>query len=206
MIWDIPPAVGGSSIIVSVQNEENATLHYHAIVRDASVWRLVTLRDSNVTWDIWMIWIIFKLILVIDDRGIFMILPADLDIALRPDFVGDKSTVVQVRAWSRQATNQYLSQCWPKSTGMSSYGVISPQWVNPKSFFVGLIQLSRPKHQRENENSWSLHFVMRNTELSDYLHVVSVNDASDTKKGQARANGNPGFLNRFLTTSYLWYN
>ena len=41
----------------------------------------------------------------------------------------DKSTLVQVMAWCRQATSQYLCQCWP--TSLSPYGVTRPQWVNP---------------------------------------------------------------------------
>ena len=40
----------------------------------------------------------------------------------------DKSTLVQVMAWCRQATSHYLSQFWPRS--MSPYGVTRPQWVN----------------------------------------------------------------------------
>ena len=40
----------------------------------------------------------------------------------------NKSTLVQVMAWCRQATSHYLSQCWPRS--MSPYGVTRPQWVN----------------------------------------------------------------------------
>ena len=43
------------------------------------------------------------------------------------DLTEDKSTLVQVMAWCRQATSHYLSQCWPRSV---SYGVIRPQWVN----------------------------------------------------------------------------
>ena len=44
------------------------------------------------------------------------------------DLTGDKSTLVQVMAWCRQATSHYLSQCWPRS--LSPYGVTRPQWVN----------------------------------------------------------------------------
>ena len=44
------------------------------------------------------------------------------------DLTDDKSTLVQVMAWCRQATSHYLSQCWPRS--MSQYGVTRPQWVN----------------------------------------------------------------------------
>ena len=39
----------------------------------------------------------------------------------------DKSTLVQVMAWCRQATSHYLSQCWPRS--LSPYGITRPQWV-----------------------------------------------------------------------------
>ena len=52
------------------------------------------------------------------------------EIALRwlPRYlIDDKSTLVQVMAWCRQATSHYLGQCWPRS--MSSYGVTRPQWV-----------------------------------------------------------------------------
>ena len=41
------------------------------------------------------------------------------------DLTDDKSTLVQVMAWCRQATSHYLSQCWPSS--MSPYGVSRPQ-------------------------------------------------------------------------------
>ena len=40
----------------------------------------------------------------------------------------DKSTLVQVMAWCRQATSHYLSQCWPRS--MSPYEATRPQRVN----------------------------------------------------------------------------
>ena len=39
----------------------------------------------------------------------------------------DKSTLVQVMAWCRQATSHYLSQCWPRS--MSPNVVIRSQRV-----------------------------------------------------------------------------
>ena len=45
----------------------------------------------------------------------------------------DKSTLVPVMAWCRQATSHYLSQCWPRS--LSAYDVTSRQWVK---HFIGL--------------------------------------------------------------------
>ena len=43
------------------------------------------------------------------------------------DLTDDKSTLVQVMAWCRQATSHYLNQCWPRSP--TPYGVTRPQWV-----------------------------------------------------------------------------
>ena len=43
------------------------------------------------------------------------------------NFTHDKSTLIQVMAWCRQATSHYLSQWWPRS--LSPYGVTRPQWV-----------------------------------------------------------------------------
>ena len=70
-------------------------------------------------------WVIFKLILVVNGWGI------SCEIALiwiSLDHTYDKSTLVQVMAWCRQATSHYLSLCWPRS--LSPYGVTGPQWVN----------------------------------------------------------------------------
>ena len=71
-------------------------------------------------------YIIFKLTLGNGGWGI------SYEIALRwmpQDLTDDKSTLVQVMAWCRQATSHYLSQCWPRS--MSPNGVTRPQWVKP---------------------------------------------------------------------------
>ena len=69
--------------------------------------------------------VIFKLNLVIGGWGI------SYEIALRwmpLDLTDDKSTLVQVMAWCRQATSHYLSQGWPRS--MPTNGITRPQWVN----------------------------------------------------------------------------
>ena len=47
------------------------------------------------------------------------------------DLIDDKSTLVQVMAWCRQAASHYLSQCWPRF--MSPNGVTRPQWVKVTS-------------------------------------------------------------------------
>ena len=71
--------------------------------------------------------IIFKLNLVNGGWGISY----KITLGWMPlDLTDDKSTLVTITAWCRQATSHYLSQCWPRS--MSSNGVTRPQWV--KSF------------------------------------------------------------------------
>ena len=43
----------------------------------------------------------------------------------------DKSILVQVMAWCRQATSPHLSQCWTRS--VSPYGVAKPHLVNKEN-------------------------------------------------------------------------
>ena len=84
---------------------------------------LNSLTPGRFQWN--FVWIIFKLISVIDGRDI------TYEIVLRwisLDLSDDKSTLVQEMAWCCQATSHYLSQCWPRS--LLPYGVIKPQWVN----------------------------------------------------------------------------
>ena len=57
-------------------------------------------------------YLIFQIISVIGGWDI------SCELALRwmsLDLTDDKSTLVQVMAWCRQATSHYLSQCWPRS-------------------------------------------------------------------------------------------
>ena len=90
---------------------------------------LVVTRDINSLvlgrFEINFRQVIFQLKLVIDGCGI------SCEIVLRwksMELPDDKSALVQVKAWCRQATSHYLSQCWPRS--ILPYGVTRPQWVN----------------------------------------------------------------------------
>ena len=62
-------------------------------------------------------YLIFNLISIIGGRGISCKMTLRW---LSLDLNDDKSTLVQVMAWCRQATSHYLSQCWPIS--MPLYG------------------------------------------------------------------------------------
>ena len=55
------------------------------------------------------------------------------------DFTDDKSTLVQVMAWCRQATDHYLGQYSLRS--MSPYGLSRPQWVKGISSEVSSSQM-----------------------------------------------------------------
>ena len=68
-------------------------------------------------------WVIFKLILVVNGWGISC---ETALIWVWLDHTYDKSTLVQVMAWCRQATSHYLNQCWPRS--LPPYGVTRPHW------------------------------------------------------------------------------
>ena len=81
-----------------------------------------SLTPGRFEWNFMQV--IFKLISMIYGWGI------SCETAVRwmsLDLSDDKSALVQVMAWCRQATSHYLNQCWPRS--MSPYGVTRPQWV-----------------------------------------------------------------------------
>ena len=65
------------------------------------------------------------------------------------DLTDDKSTLVQVMAWCRQATSHYLSQCWFSS--LLPYGVARPKWVKFKSTSCGIALRWRPKISFDDE-------------------------------------------------------
>ena len=75
--------------------------------------------------------IIFHLVLLI---GIFSSSHDNALWWMPQDLTDDKSTLVQVMAWCRQATSHYLSQCWPRS--VSPYGVTRSQWVKIEFAFI----------------------------------------------------------------------
>ena len=82
-----------------------------------------SLTPGRLEWN--LISVIFSLILVNGGWGI------KCETALRCmslNLTEDKSTLVKVMAWCRQATSHYLSQCWPRS--LPSYGITRSQWVN----------------------------------------------------------------------------
>ena len=82
-------------------------------------------------------WVISKLIFVNGGWGItYEIAPRWMLL----DLTDDKSTLVLVMAWCRQATSHYLSQCWPRS--MLPNGVSRPQWVNKN---VDIVNMNKEK-------------------------------------------------------------
>ena len=75
--------------------------------------------------------VIFNLALLI---GIFKSSYANVLRRMPQDLTNDKSTLVQVMAWCREATSHYLNQCWPRSP--MPYGITRPQWVNSLTYGI----------------------------------------------------------------------
>ena len=69
-------------------------------------------------------YLMFQIISVINGWDISCELPLKW---MSIDLTGDKSTLVPIMAWCRQAPSHYLSQYWLRS--LSSYVVTRPQWV-----------------------------------------------------------------------------
>ena len=76
----------------------------------------------------------FKLVLVLDD---WIISCAILLMWMSLGFTDDKSTLIQIMAWCRQAPCDYLNQYWPRSK--PSYGLTRPQWVKKLIAICALI-------------------------------------------------------------------
>ena len=103
--------------------DEHTACHPHTLGGFLSVTSDNSLAPGRFGGDFKIL--IFNLVLLIG------ILRSLYDNALRwmpRNITDDKSTLVQVMAWCRQATSHYLGQFWPKS--MSPHGVIRPQRVN----------------------------------------------------------------------------
>ena len=76
--------------------------------------------------------VIFNLVLLI---GTFRSYHDNALRCMPQDITDDKSKLVQVLAWYRQATSHYLSQLWLSS--LLPYGVVRPQWVKDTSYKLG---------------------------------------------------------------------
>ena len=92
------------------------------------------------------------------------------------DLTNEKSTLVQVMAWCRQATSHYLSQCWPSS--MSPYGVTRPQWVN--TCFLCLTLSTQKVHNTLIDQSHKPHnapvHIPQYTIQNRNVHISVLND------------------------------
>ena len=80
----------------------------------------------------------------------------------------DKSTLVQVMAWCRQATSHYLSQCWPRS--MSPNGVTRPQWV--KSYTAPVLVLPIMRRSMRGRVMTKLWTLMGGGQMGNTVRVV----------------------------------
>ena len=125
-----PPELCDADVPAGSLHGTRTALRLAGVSRAAQQWSYVFLALTH--WplgDFNFRLVIFKLTLVNDGWGIYY----EIALRLMPlDLTDDKSTLVQVMAWCREATSHYLSQCWPIS--MSPNGVTRPQWVNPSNW------------------------------------------------------------------------
>ena len=151
------------------------------IYRFLTRWPLGNFNDCLIRY------LIFQIISVIDGWGIYY------ELALRwmsLDLTDDKSTLVQVMAWCRQATNHYLSQCWPRS--MSPYGVTRPQWVN--STFSVVLYMAKSV-------TYSVYFI---TSKSSSIQVMANSMASLGHKDLTHCGLVMPYGNRDLDQHWQW--
>ena len=145
---------------LSIRREVSSSLNYqNSYDKDKTVswlFYLNSLAPGKFEWN--FRYLIFQIISVIAGWVI------SCELALRwisLNLTDDKSTLVQVMAWCRQATSHYLSQCWPRS--LSPYGVTRPQWVNRetgKNIFLRFLLT-------EHFFWWNVKFVSHEYLLSD---------------------------------------
>ena len=107
-----------------------------------------SLAPERLEWN--FRYVIFMIILVMDDWGI----SCKISLRWMPlDLTDEKSTLVQVMAWCRQATSHYLRQCWHRCCYITLLGhnelnnllpVISPTSLSsapdPSSSFESLLR------------------------------------------------------------------
>ena len=88
----------------------------------------------------------------------------------------DKSTLVHVMAWCRQATSHYLSQCWPSS--LPPYGITKPQWVKIHSMIWcrkgNLNEKRSVSLSRRNVNSFSCSNITTRTNSYEFPYLIEV--------------------------------
>ena len=105
------------------------------------------------------------------------------------DFTDDKSTLIQVMAWCRQATSHYMSQCWLRS--LSPYGVTRPQWI--KHYILKLLLLPEANELIAKERytmqkfraSWADIYICFSCSMSS--EVVEAADIRQTSEGKNAA-------------------
>ena len=111
------------------------------------------------------------------------------------DLTDDKSTLIQVLAWCRQATIHYLSQCWPIS--VSPYDSARSQRVDISSKQSGTLRVNIQQHVTHLWYRWFLAFSQaessrlshQTTELLIAGHKVSFTVHLQTERMKKGAQG-----------------
>ena len=92
---------------------------------------------------------VFKFILGIDGWDIYHEISSRW---MSLDFTDDKSTLVQVNAWCRQATGHYLNQCWPSSL---------PPLLDYRWHHHGHLDIMINKYEYRNCRAWLFDVIIK---------------------------------------------
>ena len=122
------------------------------------------------------------------------------------DLADDKSTLVQVMAWCRQAISHYLSQCWPRS--LSPYGVYGPQCVKLRVIHSGAHSGSESKssfssnmlidYSADTWTSWHLKSLTYRLFVQQLIHDKNIKQSKHILKPGIIGVGAGGHLRSFL--------
>ena len=96
---------------------------------------------THWSWEIWTKFLLSHFQVNFSDWSLRCISFEIVHRGMSLDLTYDKSTLVQVMAWCREATSHYRSQCWPRS--LSSYGVTRPHWVNIYWHFISFVKADK---------------------------------------------------------------
>ena len=122
---------------------------------------------THLIWQMWLCIRLRKCQTQFGDRYLEYLRTLEL---IPEDLAGGKLSLVQVKAWCRQATSLYLNQY--KLGSPTAYGVTKPQWV--KVPFVLILQYAT-NHYLMNKR-YHLHIFL----LTQYhLHIFSLTGLAD---------------------------
>ena len=83
------------------------------------------------------------------------------------DPTDDKSTLIQVMAWGRQATSQYLNQCWARYIASLGHNELTPWWSENAVVILNIFFFKLMSRMDIFSISWEIALGLLSQELTD---------------------------------------